>query len=193
MRQSQQLRGYTYYSTIFNLKIKEINIYLMQNYEDGVSLDLTQELAKGDHTYLMKELFPNGEQVLADAEASLHTQEIVFNAMRLIGVGISVMILLRLVITARKTWITDQSQGLKLRNILLSTFWALFLCLITLKTVQLIPVITLTNLLSKTIQTGLISRTFLLNIAILISEVFVGVYRLAQHASSIRRTKGKII
>ena len=51
--------GYpTLYSNIYDLKNKTITLYHFHNFENGVTLDLREELAKGPHRIWLPDLFP---------------------------------------------------------------------------------------------------------------------------------------
>lgn len=174
----------TFYSTIFDLSNGDIYFYLMHDFSTEYSLNLADELKQGDHSYMLKDLFQGGEQTLISAEAGMHMQETIFNAMRLIGVGIVLVILRNLFVSSRKVWGSELTSGLKYRSILVSVIWALYWSLITLITVQLIPLLLLTSFLAKVIQTHLVSRTVLLTITFWATGFPIAAYKLGRRGDN---------
>jgi hypothetical protein len=56
-------RGFTSYSTIYNLTAKKFYLYNLANFKDVAELDLATELAKGRKMYLMHRLVANSPKV----------------------------------------------------------------------------------------------------------------------------------
>ena len=155
---SDSYEGYTYYTSIFDLKKRSVSFYLAQDFGSRITIDLDEELAKSDHYYMLKDLFPGGEKILNDMEASVRFQRQLFTASRLIGIG-SVIILLRgLVVSSRKTWNIDCSMNWKIRSLFFLIIGMFYWSFIVLTVVQLFPALVLTNLLEKIIETSVVPK-----------------------------------
>ncbi len=177
---SDSYEGCTYYTAIFDLKNQVISFYLMQDFDTEVALDLAQELALSDHTYLLKDLFTGGEQILSAVETRLLNQETTQNVARFIGLGIILLILGSLINEARKTWSLEQPQSQRLKTILVSTIWSLYWCLITATVIQLFPALVQTNLISKITNTGVFPRVLQYVLILWVSGIVTAAYKLTQ-------------
>jgi predicted choloylglycine hydrolase len=181
---SDSYEGYTYYTTIFDLKERSVTFYLMQDFDTEMTLDLEEELEKSDHYYILKNLFPDGEKILLDVEAGVRTQSSIFTASRLLGIVVMLMLLRGLLLNSRKTWNADDSKNLRIKSVLIFTFWTLYLCLYVLTVVQLLPALVLTNLPEKIIETSVIPRVIQYVALFWCSGIIIAVFKLTRQPAN---------
>ncbi len=70
IRQTSSYIG-TVYSNIFDLKTRDIYLYIHGNYENVIKLNLESELAQGDHSYKMSELTTDRSELTTIVELAL--------------------------------------------------------------------------------------------------------------------------
>ena len=97
---------------------------------------------------------------------------------------VMLMLLRGLLLNSRKTWSTDDSKNLRIKSVLIFTFWTLYLCLYVLTVVQLLPALVLTNLPEKIIETSVIPRVIQYVALLWCSGIIIAVFKLTRQAAN---------
>ena len=172
MVHGESYEGYTYYSTIFDLENRMAYFYLMHDFDVEIEFDIDDELAMGDHFYVLSDLFPDGAEIIDDAETRLQTQEIITLIFRILSVICSLIVIYLLIRRFKEMRNTGVKNGLSIHIWIFSQyiFYALFLYI----NISVLPVIVMTNILQRSIESGVMD----LAIIVILSSwvIFLGIW-----------------
>ena len=145
----ESYEGCTYYSTIFDLKNGITYFYLMHDYNQEISLNMTHELLQGDHYYLLADLFPNGQQILDQAKSDMQFQESMINLFRVLGLILILTILGHFIFSLYKKIKLKEPIKKRIRQMAVSLGIHGYLIIFLIFSLALIPLILFTNVLTS--------------------------------------------
>ena len=149
----ESYEGYTYYSTIFDLTNRMLYFYLASDFSEEVTLDFDAEMMKGEHSYIMSDLFPNGAQKLTDLADRMEFIENTVLVFRMVGI---LSILAIFLVFLRSMWllrnIEFDTKNKKLKRIGVNLGKTIFLMIFILLSAVILPWMLISNYLRMVIM-----------------------------------------